>query len=199
MKGSIKLSALPQSFYHTPTLDLAKALIGKILVHQTDEDLMGGQIVETEAYLGITDRAAHSFNNKRTKRTEIMYKTPGHIYMYQMHTHHLLNVVSGEENNPEAILIRAVEPVVGRELMEKNRPVQKAVNLTNGPGKLTKAFGITMDYYGASLTKSKVFISEAQENYASIKSGPRIGIPNIKEAKDYPYRFWIQDNPYVSR
>src|SRR5699024_6495862 len=179
--------------------DLAKALIGKILVHQTDEGLMGGKIDETEAYLGITDRAANSLNNKRTKRTEIMYKTPVHIYMYQMHKHHLLNVVSGEENNPEAIIIRAVEPEVGIELMEKNRPVQKAVNLTNGPRKLTKAVGITMDYYGASLTKSKVFISEELESYVSIKSGPRIGIPNTKEAKDYPYRFWIQDNPYVSR
>src|SRR5699024_8912268 len=137
--------------------------------------------------------------NKRTKRTEIMYKTPGHIYMYQIHTHHLLNVVSGEENNQEAILIRAVEQEVRLELREKNRPVQKAVNHTNEPAKLTKAFGITMDYYGASLTKSKVFISEELENYVSIKSGPRIGIPNTKEAKDYPYRFWIQDNPYVSR
>src|SRR5699024_12131483 len=126
MKDSIKLSVLPQSFYHTPTLDLAKALIGKILVHQTDEGFMGGQIVETEAYLGITDRAAHRFNNKRTKRTEIMYKTPGHTYMYQMNTHHLLYVVSGEEKNPEAILIRAVEQVVGIEIMEKDRPVQKA-------------------------------------------------------------------------
>src|SRR5699024_4397833 len=108
-------------------------------------------------------------------------------------------VVSGEEHNPEAILIRAVEPVVGRELMEKNRPVQKAANLTNGPGKLTKAFGIRMRFYGASLTKSKVFISVAREDYVSIKSGPRIGIPNTKEAKDYPYRFCIQDSPYVSR
>lgn len=199
MKDSIKLSALSQSFYHIPTLQLAKELIGKNLVHQTDEGLMGGKIVETEAYLGITDRAAHSFNNKRTKRTEIMYKAPGHIYMYQMHTHHLLNVVSGEENNPEAILIRAVEPVIGKELMEKNRPVQKAANLTNGPGKLTKAFGITMAFYGASLTESNVFITDAQEVNIPIKSGPRIGIPNTKEAKDYPYRFWLQDNPYVSR
>src|SRR5699024_11290854 len=108
-------SALPQSFYHTPTLDLAKALIGKILVHQTDEGFMGGKIVETEAYLGITDRAAHSFNNKRTKRTEIMYKTPGHNYMYQMHTHHLLNVDSGEEHNSEAIFIQNIDRVGGRE------------------------------------------------------------------------------------
>src|SRR5699024_221375 len=113
MKDSIKLSALPQSFYHTPTLDLAKAWIGKILIHHTDEGLMGGQIVETEAYLGITDSAAHSIDNKTTQQTELMYKTPGHIYMYQMNTHHLLNVVRGEENNPEAILIRAVEPAVG--------------------------------------------------------------------------------------
>ena len=147
-------------------------------------------------------------NNRRIKNITPPQDTEPSITKYILgknietkftHKYGLDYVVSGEENNPEAILIRAVEPVVGRKLMEKNRPVQKAVNLTNGPGKLTKAFGITMDYYGASLTKSKVFISEELENYVSIKSGPRIGIPNTKEAKDYPYRFWIQDNPYVSR
>lgn len=199
MSEFIKDNALPQSFYHTSTLNLAKALIGKVLVHQTNDGILAGEIVETEAYLGIVDRAAHSFNNRRTKRTEIMYGTPGHIYMYQMHTHHLLNIVSGEEENPEAILIRAIEPVAGRAFMEKNRPVQKEINLTNGPGKLTKALGITMAYYGASLMKSNVFISNGGSENPAIQTGPRIGIPNTKEAKDYPYRFWLQDNPYVSR
>lgn len=199
MDEFLKGSALSQSFYRTTTLDLAQAFIGKTLVHQTSDGILAGEIVETEAYLGVTDRAAHSFNNRRTKRTEVMYGAPGHIYMYQMHTHHLLNIVSGEEGNPEAILIRAIEPVAGRGLMEENRPVQKAVNLTNGPGKLTKALGITMAFYGASLSDSSVFISDGMNKHPAITTGPRVGIPNTKEAKDYPYRFWLQDNPYVSR
>src|SRR5699024_2484856 len=102
----IEFKILPPSFYKQPTLDLAKNLLGQILVKMTDVGTSSGIIVETEAYLGLEDRAAHSYGNRRTKRTEIMFHAPGHAYIYQMHTHHLMNIVSGEDNNPEAVLIR---------------------------------------------------------------------------------------------
>lgn len=189
---------LPKTFYFQPTLALAENLLGKILVKVTDEGVSSGIIVETEAYLGAEDRAAHSFNNRRTKRTEIMFSEPGHVYTYSMHTHCLVNVVSGEEGDPQAVLIRAVEPYSGLEFMQKRRPVDKSVNLTNGPGKLTKALGITMEDYGRTFFEPPLFIAEGQP-VEHVSIGPRIGIDNSGEAKHYPYRFWIPDNPYRSR
>lgn len=190
--------ALPPSFYQQPTLELAENLLGQILVNITEEGTTSGVIVETEAYLGEKDRAAHSFQKKRTKRTQIMFGTPGYVYVYQMHTHHLINVVGGEEGNPQAILIRAVEPLTGLALMKKRRPVEKLTNLTSGPGKLTKAFGITKEDYGRSFFEPPLMIVEGSSPENIVK-GTRIGIENSGEARDYPYRFWIKDNPYVSR
>lgn len=190
---------LPPDFYEQPTLFLAKELLGKTLVHMTDEGITSGMIVETEAYLGEMDRAAHSYNGRRTKRTEIMFASPGHVYIYQMHTHHLINIVSGEDGNPQAILLRAVEPLEGINLMLKRRPVQKMTNLTSGPGKLTKAFGITKVYYGSKIFEPPLFIAEGSGFQYKIETGKRIGIDNTGEARDYPYRFWIAENPYVSR
>ncbi|WP_077620594.1 DNA-3-methyladenine glycosylase [Bacillus sinesaloumensis] len=189
---------LPESFFHKPTLDLAKALLGCILVKHTDQGVASGYIVETEAYKGPEDRAAHSYNNKRTKRTEVMFGKPGHVYTYQMHTHCLVNVVSSEMEKPEAILIRAVEPVQGIDLMYERRGEMPSKNLTNGPGKLTKALGITMEDYGRPFFEPPLYITKGiiPEH---ISTGPRIGIENSGEAKDYPWRFWITDNPYVSR
>ncbi|WP_042148563.1 DNA-3-methyladenine glycosylase [Paucisalibacillus sp. EB02] len=192
------LTPLPKSFYIKPTLILAKELLGCILVKVTEEGITSGVIVETEAYLGAADRAAHSFQNRRTKRTEIMFHEPGLVYTYQMHTHCLVNVVTGRTGTPEAVLIRAVEPFSGIELMLKRRPVSNIKNLTSGPGKLTKALGITMDDYGKPFYNSSLFIAEGKQP-TSIEEGTRIGIDNSGEAKDYPYRFWVPGNPFVSR
>ncbi len=189
---------LEKDFYNKSTIKLAKALLGNILVNETADGVMAGMIVETEAYLGTVDRAAHSYGNRRTKRTEIMYHQAGLVYTYQMHTHCLLNIVSGEINQPEAILIRAIEPYMGVDLMLERRPVPKLGNLTSGPGKLTKAMGITMADYGHSIFEPPLYIAEGME-VKQIKEGPRIGISNTGEARDYPYRFWIEDNPFVSR
>ncbi len=112
---------LDPSYFNQPTLDLAESLIGKVLVKQTKEGLTAGWIVETEAYKGPEDRAAHSFGNRRTKRTEVMYGPAGYIYTYVMHTHCLVNIVSGEVDKPEAVLIRAVEPFFGLDLMYERR------------------------------------------------------------------------------
>ncbi|MGM7636698.1 DNA-3-methyladenine glycosylase [Bacillus sp. Hm123] len=187
-----------KEFYQQPTLQLAKALLGCKLVKVTNEGTTAGWIVETEAYRGPHDRAAHSFNNRRTKRTEIMFQEAGHVYTYVMHTHCLLNVVSGEVDQPEVVLIRAIEPSEGVELMFERRGVMPLKNLTSGPGKLTKAMGVTMEDYGRKFTESPLFIAEGIVP-EDISVGPRIGIENSGEAKDYPWRFWITGNPFVSR
>lgn len=192
------LSPLPKSFYIKPTLEVAKDLLGCVLVKITEEGITSGVIIETEAYLGVNDRAAHSFQNRRTKRTEIMFQEPGLVYTYQMHTHCLVNVVTGGLGIPEAVLIRAVEPLSGIELMLKRRPVSNIKNLTSGPGKLTKALGITMDDYGKAFYNSPLFIAEGKQPL-TVEQGTRIGINNSGEAKDYPYRFFIPGNPFSSR
>lgn len=187
-----------QEFFQQPTLELAEALLGYVLVKETAEGLAAGLIVETEAYIGPMDQAAHSYNNRRTKRTEIMFHDSGLAYTYVMHTHCLFNVVSGGFGNPEAVLVRAVEPLAGVALMASRRGMADSVNLTNGPGKLTKALGINMADYGHPLTTKPLYIAAGQKpDHISI--GKRIGIDNSGEARDYPWRFWITGNPYVSR
>ncbi|OLS36946.1 3-methyladenine DNA glycosylase [Alkalihalophilus pseudofirmus] len=190
---------LPRAFYDQPTLDLAKALLGKLLVHETSEGICSGYIVETEAYRGPDDQAAHSYNNLRTKRTEVMFGENGHCYAHVMHTHCLINVVSGGVDRPEGVLIRALEPVDGIDLMYKRREkAQRDKDLTSGPGKLTKALNITKADYGKSFFQPPLYIAEGKE-VSQISMGPRIGIDNSGEAKDYPWRFWETGNPYVSR
>ncbi|WP_160719419.1 DNA-3-methyladenine glycosylase [Bacillus sp. USDA818B3_A] len=189
---------LLQEFYEQPTLELAKALLGCQLIKETNEGIASGYIVETEAYIGPGDRAAHSFQNRRTKRTEVMFQRSGLAYTYVMHTHCLFNVVSGGEEKPEAVLIRALEPKHGIELMKTRRNMEDLIKLTNGPGKLTKALGISMEDYGWQLTAPPLFIAKGFSPN-SISSGKRIGIDNSGEARDYPWRFWVTNNKYVSR
>ena len=189
---------LPKEFYVGPTLEIARKLLGCLLVKKSEDGVTSGYIVETEAYRGPIDRAAHSFNNRRTKRTEIMFHSPGHIYTYVMHTHCLVNVVCEEVDQPEAVLIRALEPVEGMDLMKKRRGMDNLKNLTNGPGKLTKAMNITMEDYGHTFYASSLYIAEGIKP-EHISSGPRIGIDNSGEAKDFPWRFWVTGNGFVSR
>lgn len=193
-----EFSPLKPDFFDQPTLLLAKWLLGCQLIKVSQEGVTAGYIVETEAYIGPNDRAAHSYNNRRTSRTEIMYHRSGLAYTYLMHTHCLFNVVSGGEGNPEAVLIRAIEPSMGIDLMQSRRQSQQGVNLTNGPGKLTKAMQISMNDYGRDLAGPPLYLASGYTP-ASISIGKRIGIDNSGEAVDYPWRFWITDNKYVSR
>ncbi|WP_046176045.1 DNA-3-methyladenine glycosylase [Domibacillus indicus] len=198
LNGSSSYKPVGEAFFKLPTLTLARNLLGCLLIKETEEGTASGYIVETEAYRGPLDQAAHSYNNRRTKRTEIMFAEAGHVYTYLMHTHCLVNVVSGEIGEPEAVLIRAVEPHDGIELMTERRGGTAMKNLTSGPGKLTKALGIHMTDYGRRFDKPPIYIAPgfAPEK---IMTGPRIGIPNSGEAKHYPWRFWVAGNPYVSR
>lgn len=196
----INLRPISAHFFKLNTLDLAKQLLGKLIVHEYNNQILVGKIVETEAYQGPIDRAAHSYRG-RTKRNDVMYETPGSLYCYQMHTHTLVNVVAGPISTPHGILIRAVEPIKGIQQMRLNRPkINQDINLTNGPGKLTKALDITMDYYGHKWFEKPLYISHAPliEEH-NIVIGPRIGIANSGEAAYYPWRFSIKSNPYVSR
>jgi DNA-3-methyladenine glycosylase len=189
---------LPPEFYRQPTIELAQALLGCLLIKETPDGTAAGYIVETEAYKGPEDRAAHSYNNRRTKRTEVMFAGPGAAYTYLMHTHCLLNVVSAEKDKPEAVLIRAIEPAEGINLMKERRKMDSLKNLTNGPGKLTKALGVTMDDYGRLFSEPPLILTEGYTP-DEIAKGKRIGIDNSGEAKDYPWRFWVKGSPYVSR
>ena len=189
---------LPQDFYDQPTLELAKALLGCLLVKETTEGITAGYIVETEAYIGPGDKAAHSFNNRRTARTEVMFHRSGLAYTYQMHTHCLFNVVSGGEERPEAVLIRALEPWYGIELMKIRTGMESPIGLTNGPGKLTKSLGITKEDYGRPLTLPPLYIANGFSP-ESKSAGKRIGIDNAGEARDYLWRFWVTNNKFVSR
>lgn len=190
---------IQSSFFDQPTLELAKNLLGQYIVHEQYSGPLVARIVETEAYMGPDDKAAHSYKNQRTKRTKIMFEEAGHVYTYQMHTHTLINVVAGSVGIPHAVLIRAVEPMVGIQQMQKNRGEHiTEKNLTNGPGKLTKALEITMKYYGHHWSQKPLYIAEGK-SVDNIEHGPRVGIQNSGEAATYPWRFYEKENPYVSR
>ena len=194
---------LPREFYTRPNvLHVARELLGKLLVVPTrNGKRVSGRIVECEAYRGPQDRAAHSFGGRRTKRTEPMYAIGGTAYVFFVYgMYYQFNVVTNIADTPHAVLIRAVEPVEGIELMRKRRRGQPDHNLTNGPGKLCIALGIDRRLDGADLLGNKVWLEEGEKIARSrILSGPRIGIDYAAEWKDKPWRFWLKDNPFVSR
>lgn len=181
-----------EAFFQLPTLELAVQLLGKELVLND----VGGYIVEVEAYMGPHDRAAHSYGGRRTPRTEVMFGPPGRAYVYTIHRHHCLNVVSGKVGHPEAILVRALEPTRGIERMIERRG--RRDHLTDGPGKLCQALGITRAQNGWDFLTSPLRIQEGIP-VTTVAVGTRIGIENAGEARDYPWRFWIDGNEYVSR
>ena len=198
--SSIKL---PRDFYTRPNvLHVARDLLGKLLVvPNRNGKRISGRIVEAEAYRGPQDRAAHSYGGRRTRRTEPMYGVGGTAYVFFVYgMYYQFNVVTNVVDTPHAVLIRAVEPVEGIELMRKRRSGQTDHNLTNGPGKLCIALGIDRRLDGDDLLGDKVWLEEdAKIPRARITSGPRIGIDYAAEWKDKPWRFWIRDNRYVSK
>jgi DNA-3-methyladenine glycosylase len=174
---------------------LAQKLLGCVLVHQTPEGTTSGIIVETEAY-SQDDAASHSYNG-RTERTKIMFGPGGYAYIYFTYgMHYCFNVVSGPEGHGQGVLIRALEPIEGLDLMHKRRSKSEIKELCNGPAKLVQAMGITKLDYGTPLFEGNLRIEESKSNDFSIQTGPRIGI--TKEINK-PWRFWIKDNPFVSR
>lgn len=201
------MKTLTREFYNRDSLIVAKELLGKVLVHRVDEKLISAKIVETEAYMGIEDKAAHSFGGKRTPRVEVMYGGPGFSYVYIIYgMHHCFNIVTREEGTPQAVLIRAVEPIDGFDLIAQNR-FKKPFNqltkgqitgLTNGPGKLCKALMIDKKLNGEDLCGRTLSVENRKEESITILTSKRIGIDYAEEAKDFLWRFYIKDNPFVS-
>lgn len=203
------MKKLSREFYNKDSIDIAKQLLGKYLVHLIDGEEIICKIVETEAYMGPSDKAAHSYNNKRTKRTEIMFGQCGFAYVFSIYgMYFCLNVVTREVNIPQAVLIRAAEPIKGLEQMAKiryNKPLsdcnkKEIKNLASGPGKLCKALKITKENNGIDLCGNVLYIAKAldKEDF-QIVATPRINISYAQEAIDYPWRFYIKDNEYVSK
>lgn len=188
---------LDLDFYLQPTLKVAKNLLGKIVVRKIGKNILAGKIVETEAYIGENDPACHAFGGM-TPRNKIMYLQGGHAYVYFTYgMHYCFNVVTEREGFPSAVLIRAVEPIEGIELMKKFRQTKDIYNLTNGPAKFCQAFKIDKSLNGTSLLGDEIFIIESNDNLNfKIGRSSRIG---IKSGLDKKWRFFIIGNPFVSK
>lgn len=199
------ISKLSKKFYSRKTEIVAQELLGKTLVHKMDEGIISGKIVETEAYLGQRDPGSHAYRGI-TQRNRIMFGPAGKAYIYFVYgNHYCFNVVTEKDGVSGAVLIRALEPQEGIKLMEKHRRIDGPLaRLTNGPGKLTKALGITGSMNGADLTGNKLFIisritsrkKEILSKDFSIVNTGRIG---IKEGRNLPYRYYIEGSKFVSR
>jgi DNA-3-methyladenine glycosylase len=194
---------LPASFYtRTDVVQITRELLGKILVTNFDETITAGRIVEAEAYNGPHDKAAHSFGNRRTKRTEVMYSEGGVAYVYLCYgIHQMFNIVTNAEDIPNAILIRALEPIAGIEAMLKrsNKTVH-GNDLTRGPGNVAKALGLHTTHTGISLQSDKIYVADDGFKYkeSDIVITTRIGVDYAAEDALLPYRFIVKGNRYVS-
>jgi DNA-3-methyladenine glycosylase len=181
---------------------IAKQLLGKKLITNFNNQLTSGIIVETEAYAGITDKASHAYGAKRTNRTEIMYNSGGTIYVYLCYgIHHLFNIVTNKKDIPDAVLLRAIEPIDGIDIMLARRNKKKQdYTLTSGPGTLSEALGIKTNYSGQSIQNSDIWIEDIglkiPEN--EIICSPRVGVAYAQEDALLPYRFRIKNNKYTS-
>jgi DNA-3-methyladenine glycosylase len=191
-------AALPASFYDRDPIDVARELIGRRLVRRTDEGLAAGWIVECEAYLSCDDAACHAARGK-TRRNAAMFGPPGTAYVYMIHSRWCFNVVTECEGTPSAVLVRAIEPTAGRELMTARRGVHRAHELARGPAKLCEALAIDRRFDGHDLTLGEsLWIDSAELGQRTwpVAASPRIG---ISAATELPLRYFAADNRFVSR
>ncbi len=185
---------LPASFFSQKVEELANALLGCELVHETLEGVTSGIIVETESY-HETDEASHSYRGK-TKRTQVMFGPAGHAYIYFTYgMHYCFNIVAEKDGVGAGVLIRALEPTKGIELMKKRRNQENIHNLCNGPAKLVQAMGITKADYGKPLYEGNLYVISPKIKGFKVAFGPRVG---ISKAQDKPWRFWIENNLFIS-
>lgn len=212
------MEILKEDFYERKTLKVAKELLGKILIHEVDGKLIGGKIVETEAYLGEFDKASHAYGNRRTPRTMPLFGRGGTVYIYSIYGMYVcLNAIAEEEGNAKGVLIRAVEPLLGLDFMANKRNKKKFselskkewLNLTSGPSKLCIAMDIKKDLNNTLFWGGEMYIVKNDKEIKTLfenkecKCGKvvrttRIGIDYAEEARDYLYRFCYEDNPFVS-
>lgn len=195
---------LPQQFYQgDDVVAISRALIGKYLFTYIDGAITGGYIVETEAYNGVIDRASHAFGNRLTPRTKTMFEHGGIAYVYLCYgIHEMFNVVTSVEGQPHAILIRAINPTDGLDIMQfrRNMPVVKPT-ITSGPGSVAKALGISRTVNAVSLQGDEIWIEDRGLviDADQIAAVPRVGVDYAGEDALLPYRFYVKGNPYVSK
>jgi DNA-3-methyladenine glycosylase len=186
---------ISRKFYSRSTRIIAKELLGKVLVHKTKEGICKGKIVETEAYLGFNDPGSIGYRKVKNIPKSLL-KEPGHAFIYFTYGNHwMLNVVAKRAGLLGAVLIRALEPLEGIEIMERNRKTNDIRNLSNGPGKLTRALGIDKRHDGLDLTKDMLFIENSNDKFEIVKT-TRIG---LSKGQDLPLRFYIKNNEFVSK
>ncbi len=194
---------LPVDFYLQPdVVQVAKSLLGKLLITKIGKQITSGIIVETEAYAGKIDKASHAYGGKLTYRTQTMYQSGGVSYVYLCYgIHHLFNVVTNGEGIPDALLIRAIEPIDGIDLMMKRRKLDSnQLKLSNGPGVLSQALGIQIHFNNYKLTGNNIWIEDTGHSISQdmIISSARVGVAYAGEHALWPYRFRIKDNKWVS-
>jgi DNA-3-methyladenine glycosylase len=197
------MSRLSRDFYDRPTLQVARDLIGKRLVHESLAGRTSGAIVEVEAYIGEADAACHA-SAGRTSRTALLYGDPGFAYVYLNYgMHYLVNAVTEPRDSPAAVLIRALDPRDGLALMSTRRArgvrspqTLESSALCRGPGNVTKALGITLGDNGLDLCGSKLYVEDAGEEFETVAWGPRVGISVATEA---PWRCYVTGHPSVTK
>lgn len=190
---------LPRSFYEQKTVDVAKQLLGKYLVRKHPEGNTVGRIVETEAYIGPQDLACHA-SKGRTARTEVMFGHAGHAYVYFIYGfYNMLNLVTEQKDYPAAVLIRAVEPVSGIDLMKRRREMDKLRDLASGPGKLCLAFAVDRSLNGADLCNGVLYVEDRDEPAPKFNATPRVGVDYAGKWKDKRYRFLVRGSEFVSK
>ena len=190
-------------------METAQRLLGKFLVRRLDGQLLVGRITETEAYVGRCDKACHAYGYKKTPRTSTLFMAPGHAYIYFIYgMYHCLNFVTEPEGEPAAVLIRAIQPVAGVETMRRlrygNAPetAYRRKNFSNGPGKVCKALSLSSYENKMDLTGDTLFVCESPADIGlpefpppageALRRGPRIGIDYAEEAREFPWRFWLE-------
>lgn len=204
------MARLSRDFYLGDTVEITRALLGKYLVRRLSGETLVCRITEAEAYVGRCDKACHAYGGRRTERTAVMFGPPGHAYIYLIYgMHHCLNLVTEPEGEPSAVLIRGAEPVWGEAEMRRARfgPVDKPLtayqkkNFLNGPGKLCKALSLTRAENGLDLMGDTLFVCESPADLGlpcptpvreRVCSGPRIGVDYAEEAREFPWRFWLE-------
>lgn len=195
---------LPHTYYlNQDALFVARNLLGKVLFTHIEGETTAGIITETEAYLGQQDKASHAYGGRRTNRTQTLYSQGGVSYVYLCYgLHHLFNVVTAPQGQPHAVLVRAIEPLIGKQIMEqrRNMPATKSA-ISSGPGSAAKALGINGSLNGADLTGDEIWIEDHGIRYETdaIAATPRVGVAYAQEDALLPWRFFVKGNKFVSK
>ncbi len=192
---------IEREFYLRNALEVAQDLLGTVLVHETEEGKVRARIVEVEAYIGSEDAASHAYKNRNTARTAVQFGPGGYAYVYLIYgMHYCMNIVTNHAQKPEAVLLRALEPLEGIEIMKKRRNTDNIYNLCGGPGKLCAAMKIDRTCYGMDLCNSNLYLEYGQIPIGKdqIRATRRINVDYAGEAREYLWRYIVEGNPFIS-